>query len=442
MNRRLQAMLNRQNAIVQRMEEINEAAHTDDREFTSEENKEYLELEGELNSLTSSIKREETLAERQRTLIPGGGPTPLEQRQQQARPKFASMGEQFGAIMRAGMPGGHVDKRLIEIGAYGSGANEQNPADGGFLLQPEYATDLLKLAFDTGQFARLVRRRPIGPNANQLKINALKDYDRRAGARYGGIQTYWVEEGGQKTPSQPRLRQFVLTLKKLVGLFYATDELLADATALEAIAKDAFTEEFGFVIDDVIYRGLGGGQPLGFINSNALLTIAKETGQAASTVLFLNVLKMYAAFWTRSKGSTSARWLATPQVLPLLMQMTLGGTSTVYGAPVFLPPNNAEGRPLATLMGIPILENEHSAALSLAGDLSLVDFDQYLMIDKQGTSPDAPMMASSIHVRFIYDETTFRFVYRCDGQPMWEQPLIQAQDTTNKMSPFVALGAR
>ena len=43
---------------------------------------------------------------------------------------------------------------------------------------------------------------------------------------------------------------------------------------------------------------------------------------------------------------------------------------------------------------------------------------QYILIDKGGVQS-----ASSIHVRFVNDETVFRFVYRVDGLPIWQSPL-------------------
>jgi hypothetical protein len=55
------------------------------------------------------------------------------------------------------------------------------------------------------------------------------------------------------------------------------------------------------------------------------------------------------------------------------------------------------------------------------------------MINKGGIEA-----ASSIHVQFVTDETAFRFVYRMDGQPIWDTPVtpFQGSDT---VSPFVAL---
>ena len=79
---------------------------------------------------------------------------------------------------------------------------------------------------------------------------------------------------------------------------------------------------------------------------------------------------------------------------------------------------------------------EYCQTLGTTGDIILADFSQYLMIDKGGLQS-----ASSIHVRFVYDETAFRFVYRVDGQPAWNAALTPYKGT-NKLSPFVVLASR
>ena len=66
----------------------------------------------------------------------------------------------------------------------------------------------------------------------------------------------------------------------------------------------------------------------------------------------------------------------------------------------------------------------------------LGDFSQYLLIDKGGINA-----ASSIHVRFLYDESVFRFIYRVDGQPIWNKPITPYKGS-NTLSPFVALAKR
>jgi len=79
---------------------------------------------------------------------------------------------------------------------------------------------------------------------------------------------------------------------------------------------------------------------------------------------------------------------------------------------------------------------EQCSAAGEVGDIILADMSQYLLIDKGGINA-----ASSIHVRFLYDENVYRFIYRVDGQPIWNKPL-QAYKGSASVSPFVALASR
>jgi hypothetical protein len=48
---------------------------------------------------------------------------------------------------------------------------------------------------------------------------------------------------------------------------------------------------------------------------------------------------------------------------------------------------------------------------------------------------------SSIHVRFMTNETTFRFIYRFNAQPIWNSAITPFKGS-NTLSPFVALATR
>jgi hypothetical protein len=50
--------------------------------------------------------------------------------------------------------------------------------------------------------------------------------------------------------------------------------------------------------------------------------------------------------------------------------------------------------------------------------------------------------ASSIHLRFDYDQTAFRFVFRIDGQPWWPTAATPLYATSDTLSPFVTLAER
>jgi HK97 family phage major capsid protein len=260
------------------------------------------------------------------------------------------------------------------------------------------------------------------------------DETSRASTRSGGVLGYWLDEAGQKTPSKPKFRQIELTLHKLIGLCYATDELLLDATALEAFIRKAFAAEFGFLLDDAIIRGTGAGMPLGILNSGSLVTIAKEAGQAADTVMWENIVKMYSRIFPQSRQN--ALWYINQQVETQLMNMSMPvGTG---GVPVYMPAGGASAAPYATLFGRPVVPIEQGSALGDVGDIIFADPSGYILGEKGGIES-----AMSIHVRFNYDESVFRFVMRVDGQPERATPLTPYKGGSGAtLSHFVTLAAR
>jgi HK97 family phage major capsid protein len=111
------------------------------------------------------------------------------------------------------------------------------------------------------------------------------------------------------------------------------------------------------------------------------------------------------------------------------------GGIPVQAGPVFLPPGT-NGNTYGTLMGRPVVPVEYCATLGTTGDVILCDLSQYLAIDKGGLQGQ-----SSIHVRFLFDETAFRFVYRFNGQPKLAAPVTPFKGS-NTISPFVILQTR
>jgi len=354
--------------------------------------------------------------------------TPPEARTQD---RFASFGEQMAAVMRAGVPGGNVDPRLRATRA--TGMSESVPSDGGFLVQQDFSSVLLQDVFQTGILASRVRRVPISGNSNSIKINGI-DETSRASTRYGGIVGYWADEAAEKTKSKPKFRKIELSLKKLVGLCYATDELLDDASALEGVIREGFTSEFGFLLDDAILNGTGGPQPLGIMNSGALVTVDKEAGQKAATVQAENVVKMYSRIFAQSRPN--AVWLINQNIEPQLFTMSLSvGTG---GVPIYMPAGGLSGQPYGSLFGRPVIAIEQAQTLGTAGDILFADLGGYILAEKGGIKSDM-----SIHVNFIYDESVFRFVLRVDGQPIRSTALTPYKGGAGAtQSHFIALQTR
>jgi len=345
--------------------------------------------------------------------------------------RFASFGQQMSAIMHAGRPGGKVDPRLYNAV---SGLGETVPSDGGFLVQQDFSNELLADVFQTGILASKCRRITISGNANSIKINGI-DETSRASTRSGGILGYWEEEAAEKTASKPKFRKIELSLKKLIGLCYATDELLQDAAALEGVIRGGFVSEFGFLLDDAIVNGTGAGQPLGILNAGCLVSVDKETGQKAATVVAENVIKMYSRIFAQSRPN--AVWLINQNIEPQLMTMSLSvGTG---GIPIYMPAGGLSGQPYGTLFGRPVIAIEQAATLGTVGDIIFADLPGgYILAEKGGIQSDM-----SIHVRFQYDESCFRFVLRVDGQPVRASALIPYKGGASyNQSHFVALATR
>lgn len=408
---------------------LSEARSLNKKDITEEEKTSFNEKMTEIQELRASIEAEKKLTEGEDE-VRGMGPITKEGTDHVGgdEERFSAFGEQLRAVAKA-ETGGGVDSRLERRI---SGMSESVASDGGFLVQTDFANELLKRVYQSGVLASRARRIPISPSSNGVKINAIDENNRATGSRLGGLQAYWLNEGGTKTASKPKFRQIELNLKKLIGLCHATDELLMDTNALGSIISDGFVDEFEFMVDDAILSGDGVGKPLGILNSGATITVAPEGGQGAGTVVAENIIKMWSRAWGR--GRANSVWLYNQEIEPQLHQMSLAvGTG---GVPVYMPAGGLSGAPYSTLYGRPAIPVEHASALGDKGDIVLADLNQYLMADKGGIQS-----AHSIHVKFETDEQTFRFVYRVDGQPIWNAPLTPYKGSAT-LSPFVTLDNR
>ena len=419
----LKQKVDAQSAIIQ-------AAIAAGRGLTAEEQAQFDALELEIKSLENSIAAAQALEAREKALA-----TPVNQ-PVFAQPKkdekvFASFGEQLMAVYRAGSPGGAIDPRLSIVNA-ATGLSESVPSDGGFLVQQEFAQAIFERAYNIGEIMPRINTTPIGAGRNGLKIPGIDETSRVDGSRWGGIRAYWEGEADQITGSKPKFSLIDLNLKKLTALVYATDDLLEDAVALESFLLSRVPLEINFKAENAIINGTGAGQPLGITKAACLVTVAKEAGQAADTIVYENISKMWSRCWAPARKN--AVWLINQDCEPQLNGMSIAvGTG---GVPAYLPAGGLSASPYSSLFGRPVIPVEYCATVGDAGDVILADFSQYQAIDKGSIKT-----ATSIHIRFDYNETAFRFVFRFDGQPAWKTALTPFKGS-NTLSPFVTLAAR
>lgn len=307
---------------------------------------------------------------------------------------------------------------------------EKVPAEGGFLVPEEFRAELLRMSL-TSAVVR-PRARVIPMASATLRFPKI-DETSRVSSVFGGVVVYRTEEGAELAESAASFGAIKLEATKQTALAHVTNELVRDWGAFGVFINEIFPEALAFYEDLDFLSANGVGAPLGALNAGnqAIVTVAAEGGQSASTIVWENVIRMYA----RMLPSSIARavWVASPDVFVELATMALSvGTG---GSAVWL--TNGTDAPVLTLLGRPVIMDEKApAALGTQGDLSFVDFGMYLIGDRQMMTVD-----SSEHVKFTSDKTTYRMIQRNDGRPWLESP-ITPHNNSATLSPFVQLATR
>ncbi len=320
---------------------------------------------------------------------------------------------------------GDVDVRLH---AAATGAGTQSDSNLGFAVPNEVAPGIEREMFEGGQILSRIDMRTI--SGNNMTYNVVDETSRADGSRGGGVLGYWLDEGTAPTISNTKLAKMEMKLRKVGALTVMTDELISDAPALGGELEQGISEELIFQVENKVYRGNGSSAPLGFLNAPCLVSVAKETNQAAATINTTNIVKMWARMRSRSKAN--AVWLYNTECGPQLNEMAqaigTGGTS-----PRFVTYDEAG---LLRIHGRPAIEVEYAEAVGTVGDLACVNLAKYRAIRKGGVE-----QASSIHVYFAQGEQAFRAFYRVDGQPVLRAPLTPFKGTAT-LSDFVVLATR
>lgn len=452
----LEDMQNRLLELSQNANNIKALAEAEKRDLSDDERKDLDQIFAAFEELSSDIERHERLAGINAKLAtpagrqadPAGAADPVQASASRAQLDagrarasvpaqakdhrdtgkwgFRSQGEFLAAVIKSSGKGATADPRLIANApsTYGS---EGAGADGGFAVPPDFRTAIVQKVM--AEDSLLGRTDQMTTSSNSITVPTDETTPWQTS---GGIQAYWESEGGQKQQSKPALTEKTVKANKIIALVPMTDELLQDAPSMASYVSSKAPQKIDFKVNDAILNGTGVGQPLGFLKSGALVTVNPESGQAADTVRFENIVNMYTRM--TSEGKRRGVWVVNSDVEAQLMRMQFPGTGTAV--PVYLPPGGLSAQPYGTLMGRPVITTEAAPALGDLGDISFVDMSQYMSVVKAG----GVRQDVSIHLFFDYDITAFRFVLRVGGQPWWNAPITRLNGLSR--SPFVTLGAR
>jgi HK97 family phage major capsid protein len=299
------------------------------------------------------------------------------------------------------------------------------PSDGGFSVP----TQIVSVWMDASLEDEVVRPRATvyAMTGHDLHVPGFDASDHTS-LLYGGFAGGWVAEASEITPEQPKLRLIALAARKLGVLAEISNELLSDGVGYASQLSTAIIKAIGFYLDYGFLNGTGASQPLGVLNSPAVIAVTKEIQQTAATVNYHNLSKMFARMAPASVKN--AVWVAHPSCIPSLTVLSIPmGTSAAH-IPVM---SDSDGS--FKILTRPVVFTEKVPTIGNQGDIGLYDFSQYAIALRADVTLD-----KSMHPGFTRDTSHFRGILRGDGMPMWNKPLTLKGGTT--VSPFVVLEPR
>jgi HK97 family phage major capsid protein len=353
--------------------------------------------------------------------------------------RFGSIGEYCQAIRAEAVPGTHRNRvdllhKLEVVRSFTNSFSSEEPGAGGFLIPEIMRSELLQLALEDS----IVRSRATVIPMSTLRVPIpTVDDTSHVSSLFGGVTFYWAEEAASLTESQATFGKVVLDAKKLTGFFKVPNELLQDAPAFSGWFDTRIPAGLAWSEDVAFMTETGAGTPQGFINSPASVQVAAESGQATKTIVWENIVKMYARMLPTSLKN--AVWICAIDTFPELATMALSvGTG---GGPVWIG-NFAGGQggadtPPMSILGRPVIFTEKVPALGTTGDINFVDLSYYLIGDRQAVE-----VSASEHFLFQNDQTAYRIIERVDGRPWLQSALTPHNGSSNTLSAFVQLASR
>lgn len=298
-------------------------------------------------------------------------------------------------------------------------------SSGGSLVPDEFGREIFNIAVEKSFFMQKATIYPMTTQARKIPAFSVGDHSQSI----SGVVGYWGAAGANLTESSLDTRGLTLNAHKLHCFVTAENEWTEDNVGGDEPVLLKFGEAWAFYSTRAFLSGNGAGQPLGILNAGCTIEVAKESGQAADTIIYENLTKMLSRLHPAS--FERAEWFVHPSTIPALLGLYIVvGTG---GAPV---PVLSQSGGRFTILTRPVTFTEHCSVLGEVGDIILADLSQYGIGMRKEMAMD-----KSEHLYFNADKTAYRLISRVDGLPLWNEALTLADGSTT-VSPFVTLAAR
>ncbi|MBO8169969.1 MAG: phage major capsid protein [Thermoanaerobacteraceae bacterium] len=292
--------------------------------------------------------------------------------------------------------------------------------EGGFAVPEKFREEILSISPENAIVRPRAQVIPAG-DPPDAKIT-MPAFSQGAKGVYGGVEVYWIAEGGEKPETDGNLEVISLEPQEVAAHTTVTDKLLRNWQAASSFISGLLRQAIIAAEDMAFLRGDGVGKPLGVLNLPGKISVKRDT---SAKVKYIDIVNMMAKMLPESLDN--AVWVANQSVLPEIMTMT-----DENGNYIFIRGDATRGVS-DTLAGIPIRWTGKTPTLGNEGDLQLVDFSYYLIKDGSG-----PFIAASEHVYFKNNKTVIKAFWNVDGQGWVKEPLI-LEDGSTKVSPYVVL---
>lgn len=291
-----------------------------------------------------------------------------------------------------------MSKKIKEVGEYLqkvqeksiTGQSESVAADGGNAVGSSIIPQVLAPDFSLGTIYERCKIFNVGVKANSVIVpcvsaNKLDDLSIR-----GGVNAFWQSEGNLKTASSGKIGTATLALNTLAVIVPVTDELNQDVENLGAFVADSAQEAIRYKLDNAIIYG-NDDQMNGILSTGN-----RSTGYLdLATISITGTKDMFDSYY----GGENGIWVMSKAAFNEITDVYADNTSLYFD----------EGQ--VYLYGYPV----KVSPVMRSTDIVLGDFTQYVVGQKE------VRQSFSRDVRFLNDESLFKFVIRINGNSSWMQ---------------------
>lgn len=309
---------------------------------------------------------------------------------------------------------------------------ENSGQTGGYLVPPQFQSELLTIAAEDAFIEPLAKVVPMGSKTMSWPMLDITTAQSAGTSPYfGGVYASWQPEAATISETEPAFRMSEWTAWDLVMYSVASNQVLMDnGIGLDALLSQLFAQAITWYKEWAFLRGSGAGSnmPLGIINAPATYVQSRSGGGAFTLA---DVAAMLSRLHVRSWDS--ACWIMHQSVLPKLIQMTSGadGADRLLWYDWEQAPGTQK-RPKVFFFGLPLYFTEKVPQLGTKGDVMLVDWSQYVI----GNRLDYQIDVSKDYL-FRTNQLAWRIIARCDGRPWLNNVITDSVGYTT--SPFVVL---